>query len=211
MSPTALTVLATALALIGAALLVAGTVALVRLRPIQALTRLLTAAVLLTLGALFGTLAVGVAGYRALTLEQSAARIEIVPTAPQRFSARFTFADGSTASYALAGDEIYVDARILKWTPWANLLGLHTAYALDRVAGRYRDLAQEQTATRTVFALSAAPPVDLFALRSRFAQFAYLYDAEYGSASFVPADRARTLDLRVSTSGLLIREVKPSQ
>jgi hypothetical protein len=32
-------------------------------------------------------------------------------------------------------------------------------------------------------------------------------DAQYGSATFVPADRPVELELRVSTSGLLMREV----
>jgi len=36
--------------------------------------------------------------------------------------------------------------------------------------------------------------------------FAPLLDAEYGSASFVPAGERR-IEVRVSTSGLLIREV----
>ena len=46
----------------------------------------------------------------------------------------------------MAGDQIYVDAHILKWTPAANLIGLHTAYELDRVAGRYDNIEQEWAA-----------------------------------------------------------------
>jgi len=42
------------------------------------------------------------------------------------------------ATYPISGDEIYVDARILKWHALANLLGLSTAYELDRVGGRFR-------------------------------------------------------------------------
>ena len=55
-------------------------------------------------------------------------------------------------------------------------------------------------------ALGGAQAVDLFALRRRHAWLAPLFDAEYGSATFVPADRPAELELRVSTSGLLIRE-----
>lgn len=206
MSPDTLSLLAGVLALLGVFLMLAGIVALLRLRLIGALTKLLAGALLFTVGLLFGTLALGVYGFRALTNEVVAARIEIQPLGSQRFSARFHFADGGTVRYELAGDEIYVDAQILKWTPWANLLGLHTGYSLDRIAGRYRDVAQERSAPRTVFNLAPERAVDLFALRRKFAQLAQLFDAEYGSASFVPADSARTLELRVSTSGLLIRD-----
>ena len=36
-----------------------------------------------------------------------------------------------------------------------------------------------------------------------------LVDASYGSATYLAADEARTLEVRVSTSGLLLRE-RPS-
>jgi len=51
--------------------------------------------------------------------------------------------------------------------------------------------------------------VDLFGLRQRYEFLAPLLDAEYGSATFVPVTRPAELELRVSTSGLLIREAQP--
>ena len=77
----------------------------------------------------------------------------------------------------LRGDELYVDARILKWTPLANVLGLHTGFELDRVSGRYVDLDDEQELPRTVFSLVPERPVDLFSLRRRFPQLARVVDA----------------------------------
>jgi hypothetical protein len=35
------------------------------------------------------------------------------------------------------------------------------------------------------------------------------FDAEYGSASYVPVAEARELDLMVSTTGLLLRPASP--
>jgi hypothetical protein len=46
-------------------------------------------------------------------------------------------------------------------------------------------------------------------LRRRYVVLAPLVDAEYGSASFVAVTRPAELDVRVSTSGLLIRERTP--
>jgi hypothetical protein len=85
------------------------------------------------------------------------------------------------------------------------VLGLHTAYELDRVAGRYATLEDEQERPRSVFSLAADKPVDMFHLRRRFWLFRPVLDTEYGSATFVPADRPATYELRVSTTGLLIR------
>jgi hypothetical protein len=88
------------------------------------------------------------------------------------------------------------------------VLGLHTAYELDRMAGRYRDIPQERSASRTIYQLSEERSVDLFGLRRRYEFLSPLLDAEYGSATFVPVSKPVELELRVSTSGLLIREAK---
>jgi hypothetical protein len=131
--------------------------------------------------------------------------VTVEPTGPQRFTARFEFADGRQASYALAGDQIYVDAHVLKWKPVANLLGLHTAYQLDRVAGRYAALEKERSEPRTVHSLAVERPVDIFDLRTRYVLLEPLLDVDYGSATFVPADRRAVYEVRVSTTGLLVR------
>lgn len=206
----ALVVVAGVLALVGALLLVAGVVALFRARLLAFALRLLLGLVLVFLGSSLGLVSLGMQGYRALTHEEVAARLLVEPRGNQRFAARIAFPDGREASFDLAGDEIYVDAHILKWKPLANLLGVHTAYELGRVAGRYRDIGQERTALRTVYSLGHSRDVDLFDLRSRYAFLAPLLDAEYGSATFVPVTARSELELRVSTSGLLIRPVEQS-
>jgi len=197
---------AIALGVLGAILVVAGIVALVRARPLRFALRTLCGLLLLSLGALAGTVAIGTQGYRALTREDLAARLTVRPVGPQRFAATVRFPDGRQAAFDLAGDEIYVDAHILKWKPLANVLGLHTAYELDRVAGRYRAIEQERSAVRSVYSLGQAKPVDLFWLRQRYAFLSTLLDAEYGSATFASVTQPAELELRVSTSGLLMRD-----
>jgi len=159
---------------------------------------------LLSLGAPAGAIGVGLSGYRALTREKVAARIVVRPVGPQRFAATLFVSDRPEMTYELAGDEIYVDTHILKWKPMANVLGLHTAYELDRVAGRYYDSAREQSEDRTVFSLVEENPVDLFGLRRRYAFLEPLLDAEYGSGTFVPVTRPAQFEVCVSTTGLLI-------
>jgi hypothetical protein len=201
---------ALALGAFGAILVLAGIAALIRARPFRFALRTVCGLLLLSLGGLAGALAVGIQGYRALTHEEIAARVSVRPDGPKRFAATFFHSDGRRATYALAGDEIYVDAHILKWKPLANVLGLHTAYELDRVAGRYRDIGQERSAARTVHTLGQQRQVDLFELRRRYAFLAPILDAEYGSATFVPVTEPAELELRVSASGLLFREATPA-
>src|SRR6185503_1692674 len=112
----------------------------------KAAVRVFGGLLLLSLGALAATVSIGLIGYRALTREDVAARITVKPAGPKRFEATFRFPDGRQATYQLTGDEIYVDAHIIKWHPYANMIGLHTAYELDRVTGRYRDIEDERKA-----------------------------------------------------------------
>jgi hypothetical protein len=202
-------VLAAALfGVLGGMFIIAGLVALRRARPLRFGLRTLAGLLLLAVGALAGAIGIGMSGYRALTREDVAARVVVRPIGPQRFAATFLVPDRPEVTYEIAGDAIYVDAHILKWKPMANVLGLHTAYELDRVTGRYDDIALEQSGDRTVYSLAQAKPVDLFGLRRSYAFLSPLLDAEYGSGTFVPVTRPAEFEVRVSTTGLLIREIK---
>jgi hypothetical protein len=207
MSLDALSLIAACLALVGLISLFAGIRALGRRRVLRFTMRTLFGLLLVVSGLFLATLGVATRGYQALTREVVAATVTVRPGADQQFTADVTFPDGRQATFALAGDQIYVDAHILKWKPLANLLGFHTAYELDRVAGRYRELTQERSAPRTVFSLAEDKPANIFHLRQRYAVLSPLLDVEYGSATFVPANRPAKYEVRVSTTGLLVREV----
>ncbi len=161
---------------------------------------------LLSLSALLGTIAIATRGYQALTREEVAAVVKTQPQGPGRFRAQFRFPDGEQTIFDLAGDELYVDAHILKWKPIVNFLGLHTSYELDRVAGRYKKIEDEQSRVRTVFSLARKKPLDMFELRRFYSAFKPLLDVEYGSATFGPATAPQSFELRVSTTGLLLRD-----
>jgi hypothetical protein len=205
--PSTVTILALVFALIGLAFLIAAFVALRRRRFGRLTSRLALAIALFAIASFFAAITVGTQGYRALTHEEVAAIIETQPLGAQRFRVRVRFPDGRVAAHTLAGDELYVDAHILKWKPVANIVGLHTAYALDRVGGRYERLEDEQTSPRTVYGIGGNKPIDMFNLRQRYTLLAPLLDADFGSATFVAIDQPTTLEVRVSTTGLLIRKV----
>ena len=190
----------------GLLLMADGLLSLFRRRVWRFTVRTLVGLLLVALGTIAAGITLGVQGYQALTREDVAARISVRPSAPQQFSATVHYPDGRSRTFDLRGDQVYVDAHILKWKPIANIVGLHTAYELDRIAGRYHEIAQERSAPRTVYLLRDERPVELFRLRQRYAFLAPLYDAEYGSATFVQVKQPTELEVRVSTSGLLVRE-----
>src|SRR4030042_5816 len=176
---------------------------------ISSTIRLLVALLCLALAALFGTITVATKGYLALTHEETAAVVKTEPLGEKLFIAHFKFSDGHEDSYRLAGDELYIDAHILKWNPIVNILGLHTVYELDRVSGRYMDIQEELTAPRTMHLVSQQKQLNMFNLRKKYSFLKPLLDAEYGSAAFIKLEKPAKLEIKVSTTGLLIREIKP--
>jgi hypothetical protein len=205
--PDALRIVAVATIVLAVAFFVSAVLAVRRKRLFGTAASAGASLLLFAVAALLATIALATQGYRALTREDLAATVVIRPTGPHQFTALVTFPDGRDTMFVLNGEQVYVDAHILKWKPIANILGLHTAYELDRIGGRYFEIEHERDSARTIFSLSKPKRLDMFALRHRWAAFAPLLDAEYGSGTFVTADRPDSLEVLVSTTGLLIRRV----
>lgn len=185
--------------------LFSGFKALRRVEPINSIAHLTISISFFAVG--FGCLLgfMTLKGYQAFTHEALAAKVTITPIEDSRFLAKFEFNDGSTEQYTVEGDELYVDAQILKWRPLANFIGLHTSYQLARVGGRYYSIEDERNKPRSLFALTEENELDLFKVRKKFSHLSFLVDAEYGSASFIAAKGGHYL-LLVSTSGLLFKK-----
>jgi len=206
--PDPLVIFAIGAGLFAVGFLVAAVLAVRRKRLFGAAAGMTLALLLGTLAALMGTISVATQGYRAFQREDLAATVVVRPTGPRQFTALVTFPDGRDTMFVLNGEQVYLDAHVLKWKPIANVLGLHTAYELDRIGGRYLELEDERDSVRTIFSLSSPKRIDMFTLRRRWSALAPLLDAEYGSGTFVMADRPDSLEVLVSTSGLLIRRVR---
>jgi len=161
-----------------------------------------------SLAALAATLGVSTQGYRGLTSEEVALTVTTVPTGEHTFQAYVEFADGRDTTLAVRGDQVLVDARILKWHYVGNVLGLHTQYELDRLTGRYVDIDDERSQERTVHSLQADKALDLYDLAQRYSLLSLLVDTEYGSATYIEVDRPARFEVRVSTTGLLVRQIE---
>lgn len=149
--------------------------------------------------------------YARLTNEAPVADLVFEALGPQRFRATLTRApSGDVQTFDLAGDEWQLDARVLKWRGWANAAGLDARYQLERMSGRYRDVEEERSAPRTVYALGASPRVDLWLLARAYPTWLPFVDAVYGNAAYLPmADGAR-YRVTISQTGLVARPTNPA-
>ena len=76
---------------------------------------------------------------------------------------------------------------------------------MDRLSGRYSDIADELSEQRTVHALSDAPTFDVWHVARRFPILMPGVDAYYGTATYLPmADGAR-FEVSLTRTALIAR------
>jgi hypothetical protein len=155
----------------------------------------------------FGVLVVSINlhSYARLTSEQPAGELQFRRLGYHQFYGEFTYPNGDSAQFAMRGDEWQVDARLLKWQAFANLLGFDSAYRLDRISGRYTNIDDERTLPRTVYSLNKPDRFDLWELVHENQAFIPWIDALYGSATFLPMADGATYEIMIAQSGLLAR------
>ncbi|MDN5862208.1 MAG: hypothetical protein L0H19_02050 [Salinisphaera sp.] len=180
-------------------------IARLRRRPLAAARSGLGGLGCLGIAALFIAVGLNLYTYQRLTLEQPVATLAFQQVGPQRFEARINPAGGPAQVYQLTGDQWQLDARVLKWTGLAVLLGLDARYRLDRLTGRYANADAAAHRVRTVHDLSQDRGLDLWTLAKRYPDWLPLVDASYGSATYLPmADGARFV-VTLSQTGLVAR------
>lgn len=150
-------------------------------------------------------LAANLRTYQRLSFEQPAGELQLTRTADRQFNAVLTYPNGEHASFALRGDEWQVDARVLKWHAFANLVGFDTAYRLERIGGRYTSVEDERSQARTVYSLNQPQRIDPWDLVHRYHSWVPWMDALYGSATFLPMADGALFEIKVSQSGLVAR------
>ena len=202
----------------GLAILIGGAGAMFRGRVFGGGMRLLGGAVVVAITAAAVFLGLDVQTYRRVTYERPVVIVEVHRAGPQLFNVTLTDPPSAgdplepTRSYQVHGDEWRIEARVLKWRPWANVLGLDTQYQLDRLSGRYDDTQSELYAPRSVYDLRPHPNsgLDLWLLARRYGSYAPVVDTLYGSGAFMPmADGAR-YEVWITQSGLIARASNPA-
>lgn len=166
-------------------------------------TAVLLALLLLAVG-------VGLRGYEALTHEEVAGEVVITRAeGEEKFVVDWRPAskEGALARAVLVGDQVAVEGRVLKWAPWANVLGLHTHFAIERVSGRFAAIEEHNAKRPGAKRLTPPPFVDIFWMARALPSWVPVVDASYGSSAFIEADDGGRWSVRVSTSGLLLRPI----
>ena len=201
-----LTITSIVLASIGVLLCVLGIFKLTRRLLLSTVRYEISGIVLLTTAAMLFLVSSNIHTYERLVYEQPVASISFHQMSPQHYGVRLEdLATGESSFYELRGDEWQLDAQILTWKGFANLLGLDSHFRLHRLSGRYTDIEQERTAPHTVHGLSAEQRIDLWSYANEYRNWLSMVDATYGSAVFLPMDDAARYSVSISRNGLVAR------
>jgi hypothetical protein len=192
-------------ALLGLLFLVASVRRLRRRRVMGGMAHGATALILFLLAAVAVLIGSNLKTYQRLSYEQPAGELQLSRTGERQFNAVLSYPSGERANFELRGDEWQVDARVLKWRAFANLIGFDTAYRLERIGGRYSNIEDERAQPRTVYALNTAGRVDPWELIHRYHSWVPWMDALYGSATYLPMSDGALYEIKVSQSGLVAR------
>jgi len=161
---------------------------------------------LLLVGLLILSITTNLYSYDRLTYEQEIAKLTFSQLGEQKFRIEVTHINhGKTDAFMLNGDEWQIDARVIKWHGWAQLLGLNAQYRLERISGRYSDIEEEQIKPRTVYTMNSGNEVDYWKLINNYKKWLPWIDAQYGSATYLPMIDKTTYAVSLTQSGLIAR------
>lgn len=155
------------------------------------------------LAALTGSLGLNVYGYQRLTWEAPVAEVRVIQPLSKGWLVALTETDGTQAEYLLEGDQWRLEADVIKWDSWANVLGLDTQYRLERLSGRYADAAESRQNRGSAYDLTQDDPNLLEKIPNNWRPWV---DTQYGSGVYMPLKTGARYTVAITQSGLIARE-----
>lgn len=139
--------------------------------------------------------------YHRLSREIQLARVEIEPRTSEGIPIKLRLDDAERVFYIDAA-EWQLDARFLKWKPWAYLLGSEPLVRLEALSGRHH--ADSQGLGSDSHQILPENPT-LSDLGSKISHWTGMVDTYYGSSVYMPAVEGSIYSVSASVSGLVAR------
>lgn len=148
--------------------------------------------------------------YQRLTYESLIADVYVRQLAPLKFQLSLSYSseDADQHYYILEGDQWQLDARILKWKGWANLIGLDSYYQLERLSGRYSNIDLARNRLPSLIDLSQKPRgLDIWRLKQLLNEKIWFVDTLFGQGVFMPMKDGAHFQVSIGQSGLISRPI----
>lgn len=150
--------------------------------------------------------------YSTLTKETLIAELRFDRSGDDRYTLHLTTRGGcEQRSFQIYGDQWRLDAQFLKWKYWALLLGLDSQYRLDRVQGRYKDVAEQNSRHEMAYELAPDTSLDIVNLAAGLGPLNFLLDASYGSSTYQDIATNRVFYVYKTPTGIITRSQPEEQ
>jgi len=114
---------------------------------------------------------------------------------------------GAVHNFEATGDDWMISSRVLRWKPWATVLGLDAQYRLDRFDSRYRDIATAQTTPPSVYDLRPVrrTGIDFLPVVEAVGKYVPVVDTpEHGQAIYWPMADGAQYRIDITAQGQLL-------
>lgn len=203
-------------AVIGLAVALSGLGWMFRGRPFKGGRGVFGGALFLGVGAIIGLMGLNIQTYHRLGEAQrqvATIAFQKVQNTPNTYDVTLTEAPaedgtpGAVHHFQATGDDWMISARVIRWKPWATVLGLDAQYRLDRFDSRYRDIAVAQTTPPSVEDLRPArrTGVDFLPVAATVSKYVPVVDVpEHGQAVYWPMADGATYRVDITAQGQLL-------
>lgn len=201
---------------IGLAIALSGLGWMFRGRPFKGGRGVFGGGVFLAIGAVAGLMGLNIQTYHRLgEAQRQVATIAFhkVQGTPNTYDVTLTEApleDGTAGeihNFRATGDDWVIRARVIRWKPWATVLGLDAQYRLDRFESSYRDINQARTTPPSVESLLPVrrTGLDFLPAARGAAKYLPLIDTpEHGQAVFWPMADGAEYRVDITAQGQLL-------
>jgi hypothetical protein len=144
--------------------------------------------------------------YHRLTSETLIAELRFERSGPRQYVAHLRTGDRcAERELPIFGDQWRVDAEFVKWKYWATLFGLDAQYRLDRLEGRYRSAAEQNSMPKVAHDLGEPTAIDVVDLAGTLGRLNFLLDATYGSSTYQDIDVGSVYYVYRTPTGIITR------
>jgi hypothetical protein len=177
----------------------------------------LSGTVLAILALCAGLIILNTQSYARLTQERAVAEVTVASYDPTQSVYHVTVRrlDGThiVTGCQIQGDEWMLSARVQRWKPWANIVGLDSTYALDQIANKYTEAERANGKPITACDLSApVPDADRLVPSGLVAWLmanSYAEQRRFGSAVYMPMTDGAIYRVTMTQTGLNAEAVNP--
>lgn len=196
--------------LIGILMLVGGLGRLFKLQLIGGGFRFLFGGAVLAVAAVIALVGMNLQTYSRLTHEQLAAEVTLRQTGPDAYTASVARADDrgvlrAPRDYPLTGDTFRMEADVITFQPWANIIGADALYRFNRIQGRWDSEAKETASPPRPWSMREEAGIDIFRLPLGGANPLKHIDAEFLNGFSVPMADGAIYTVNMSQKGLIPR------